>query len=375
MTRRSKKSGGSARSESIDNALSGSRDYSSGGKVLYSEELVGKYGHDPSSEGYIDNIRVRMHQGKAYVNRLAQSNSRGDELSREVNEAYKQSEGFGYNENMKDAWSRQPVDLNYGESIRNAWINAIRKNPNVLSYEIKSDKGGNYYTTGTGQSAVSALASNGYVDDAVKYLHKAFSALQKDPSLNKDAVNSLLHLELANIYRLGKQYGSEKEHLLKSGSQSYIVSNRLDELDKSEFSGPIRSDRQRDPSRGRFYRVGGHLKDKIIARRGYHIGHLVEGTSYSNMPTSYEPQTQRSSGLSAYFAADKKIQSKGKSSKKFATLAVVGLGGASFAIVGSQLTGNAIGVSDSLPSLLGTGSLILGFLGIVGLLFYFRSKK
>lgn len=361
-----RKSRGIAVGESakINEALSYSKD-SPRDRVAYSEKLVGNYGNYLSSGGYADSMRVRMHRGREYVNRLAQSTSRGDELSREVNEAYKQSEGFG--EYSNGNWQFSNAD--YGGSIRNSWINAIRKNPGVLSYEFRSDERGNYWVTGNGNKVVSALASNGYVDDAVKYLHKAFDALKKDSSLDKGAVNSLLHLELANIYRLGKQYGSEKEHLLKSGSQSYIVTDRLDELNKFEFLRHLKSGGRNSLS-DRFYQSGGHLKNKIIAKHGYYLN-----KGYSNMPISYEPQISRSSGLSAYFAADKKIQSRGKSSKKFATLAVVGLGGASFALVGSKLTGNVIGVADSLPSLLGTGALILGFLGIAGLFFYFRSKK
>lgn len=301
-------------------------------------------------------------------------------------------------------------------------VNSLPENPKKYT-GVFSKQFTNEFSTSLSvlHNAVRQFANMGYTNDALASFHKYFDLKHSNPDRSKMSGKLLAEYEtsLANIYGAVGDFGSSKEHLLKAlgalgekvpehyalrsiedresfnnslkrghklSSDSMSIVNLLNGNGDSgrgvegKVNGGVNLDYAKNPQDKEYspwtkgYSRGGALKQKIVAT------HRVPGSVNQKGEISFRDAYPNhiSQGLRNYYAADSQIRgdsSSKKSSKKFATFAVVGLGGASFALVGSQLTGNVIGVADSLPSLLGTGALILGFLGITGLLFYFRSKK
>jgi hypothetical protein len=312
-------------------------------RAKYFQQVASDFGqYDQGHDA--DAYRARMHRGKAYIVKAIKDNELaakgGNPNGYDINssyEAYRQSTAFKGKE---------------AESLKNSWINAVRKNPRV------------------GQYAAYALAENGQIDDAVKVFRDAFNFANRgnnyrvaDGTLNGQLLSDY-HVGLARVYERAGRFGSAKEHLMKAlealgddSSKQYYQSHQAGQ--NKGYTGGASG-------------IAEAIWNDKSPSHGTSVNTELNKALRDNPSNDYD--ARRSEGLNAYFAADKKIQGK-KSSKKFAALAIVGLGGATFALIGSQMTGNVVGASNSLPSLLGTGASILGFLGILGLGFYIKNRE
>lgn len=338
-----------AYSLALDDKLSGARDYGNlGERANYFGNLVNRYGnfHEGSFD---DSVRTRMHRGKAYIAKAVRDNKIAEE------------KGLGYDATSTEEAVRQTEGNwgKYGVSIRNAWIDAVKKNPRV------------------GKDVAYILAENGYVDDAVKVFSNAFGLVNRgnykinDGTLDRQVLGDY-HVGLAQIFKKAGRFGSAKEHLKKA----------LEFLGE-DSSRKFYQDSRDGENKGYHARGSGTLAGEIWGNQDLG-GNINTNLNRTISEGYYNSRGEKSSeGLNSYFVRDKQIQegstlpekSSRKSSKKFATLAILGLGGATFALVGSQMTGNVIGYSNNLLSAWGIGSIILSFIGVVSLGLYIKNSK
>lgn len=329
----------------LDDQLRGAsaKEYSSAGaRAKYFGQVVsdfGQYGRGHDADAY----RSRMHRGKAYIVKAIKDNEA----------ALKNGNPNGYDVNSSDEAYRQSIAFKgkEAESLKNSWLNAVRKNPRV------------------GQYAAYALAENGQVDDAVKVFRDAFNFANRgnnyrvaDGTLDGQLLSNY-HVGLARVFEKAGRFGSVKEHLMKAlealgddSSKQYYQSHQAGQ--NKGYTGGASS-------------IAEAIWNDRSPSHGTSVNTELNKALRDNPSNDYD--SRRSEGLNAYFVADKKIQGK-KSSKKFATLAIVGLGGATFALIGSQMTGNVIGYSGGVSNL-GIGAIFLAVIGFVGLGFYIKNRK
>ena len=271
-------------------------------------------------------------------------------------------------------------------------------------------------------NAVRQFANMGYTNDAVTAFQKYFDLKHSNPDRTKMSGKLLAEYEtsLANIYGAVGDFGGSKEHLLKAlgalgeavpehyttrstesrnsfnnslrrghklSSDSMSIVNLLygnGDSDRgvegrvngdAEILSSVRNPQDKDYSPWtKGYSKGGALKQKIVST------HRVLSDVNRKGEVSFRDAHPYgvSKRLADYYEVDNKIRGdkplEKTSSKKFATLGVVGLGGATFALVGSQMTGNVIGYSDGV-SWLGVGTLILAIMGFAGLGLYMKNRK